>query len=99
MAVGDIIASSIVATTSGLLNIQPTGTEEWVIHNINHQSDAELWIVSTAASSKIDSHSGNGGWNSFFFHTKNNNYYMVKNIDSGGASGLVLSFDGIITHV
>lgn len=98
MAVGDVIASSLIASTSGYLTIQPSGTVEWVVHNIVHGSDAELWGVSNLASAKIDVHAGAGMWAGQFFHNTNINYYSVRNIDSGGLSGKLLSFDGIVTH-
>ncbi len=100
MAVGDTIASTIIATMSGYLNMQPSGTEQWVIHNIGHQSDAELYINDNLTSSniKIDSHAGGGAWVGHFLHNTATMFYRVRNVDSGGTSGKLLTFDGIITH-
>ena len=99
MAIGDVIASSLIASTSGFLSMQPSGTEQWVIHNVTHQSDADLFINTTLASNKISTHVDGGAWVGYFLHNTVSQYYSVRNVDSTGASGKLLTFDGIITHV
>jgi hypothetical protein len=101
MAIGDVIASSLIANVSGYLNLKPSGTEQWVIHNIAHQSDAELFINDNLTSTNImiSKHVDGGAWVGYFLHCTPNLFYRVRNTDSNGASGKMLTFDGIITHL
>ena len=98
---GQVVADMQEVSAGEALVIRPPEGEEWVIHNIYHEVDAQLIRVkqidaSTTSEIVVDSHSGNGGWLGFAFHVTNTHYIKVENTSSSSGK---IGYDGIITRV
>jgi len=76
--------------------IQPNGTEEWVIHNIEYGGAMELYRVSAAGSLLFDSDTGSGARLGYAFHVTLTQWLEMKNV-SGGP--VLIGYDGIVTHL
>ena len=95
MAVGDTYSGESSIAAGAYLDIQPAGTVEAVIHNIYHESDAQLEQYDGANSLIFDTMAGAGVWASFAFHVTNSIRIRVKN--TTGAAKLI-GYDGIVSH-
>jgi len=94
MAVGDVKSDLQSVANGNYLDIRPPSGEEWVIHNIYHSDDAELYFSNGTDEIRFSSHSGEGGWIGYFFHVTNSHYLRVKNVS--GATALI-GYDGVQT--
>ena len=94
MAVGDVKKDLQSIPSNGTLDIRPPSGEEWVIHNIYHSAEAELYITNGTISAKISKHDREGGWFCYWFHVTNDQWLQVKNISSSSA---VIGYDGVQT--
>jgi len=94
MAVGDVKSGLFSVSGQGVLNIQPPSSEEWVIHNIYHESSIELYFSSGANDLLFDSDAGNGVYAKYAFHVTNHNFIKVKNTCD---STYLIGYDGIQT--
>ena len=94
MGVGDVKSNLSSISDGAYLDIQPPSGEEWVIHNIYHEDDCELYFSDGTNEILISSHSGNGGWLGYWFHVTNSRYLRVKNVS--GSSALI-GYDGVQT--
>jgi hypothetical protein len=94
MAVGDVKSNLVSVAAEAYLVIQPPVGEEWVIHNIYHESDAQLEFYDGTNAIVFDTHYGRGGWLGYFFHATNAHYFRVKN-NAGTAQ--LMGYDGVQT--
>ncbi|MDI6872583.1 MAG: hypothetical protein QME79_14765 [Bacillota bacterium] len=94
MAVGDVKSGLQSVNASAYLNIQPPGTEEWVVHNLYWGGQVELYVSDGINDLKFDSDSSAGGRLAMVFHVRNGQYLRVKNM---GASAILIGYDGIQT--
>ena len=94
MAIGDVVSDIQSIAAGAFLAIQPPSGQEWCIHNILHESDAELHFYNGTYSLLADSDPGAGGWMGYFFHCTNSKYYRVKNTTT---SARLISYDGVVT--
>jgi hypothetical protein len=95
MAVGDVKSGISSVAAAAYLDIQPTGTEEWVIHNIYHESDIQLEFYDGTNSCVFDTDPGSGVYAKYAFHVKNAIRIRVKNTASAAK---LIGYDGICTH-
>lgn len=96
VSVGDTYNGLSQIANGSYLSIQPTGTQEAVIHNIYcEDGSVEHYFTDGSNTIKFDSDTTNGTREGMFFHVTNTKYIKVKNV-SGGA--LYFGFDGIYTH-
>jgi len=95
VAVGDVKSGLSSIAAGAYLAIQPSGTEEWVIHNIYHASDAEFHFYDGTNDILVESHYGKGGWLGYFFHVRNGLYIRVKNANTAAK---LIGYDGVCTH-
>lgn len=96
-AVGDIVSAySNDLADDGTLDIKPTGTVEWVIHNIYAEGEAELYWNNGTQSFLFATITGGGWYNGLFSHVNATNYITVKNI-AGSAKDF--GYDGVITRL
>lgn len=99
MAVGDVRSGIISVAGSGSLAILPTGTEEWVIHNIYHQKDIGLYLSGSTSGATgsfwFDNDAGGGIYARFSFHVNSSVYLSVMN---SGSTASLIGYDGILTH-
>ena len=97
MAVGDVkSAYSNDLADNGTLDIKPTGTEEWVIHNIYAEGEAELYWNDGTHSFLFATITGGGWLNGLFSHVTATYYMTLKNI-AGSAKDF--GYDGVLTKV
>jgi hypothetical protein len=95
LAVGDTINGITSVAAGAYLDLQPTGTVAWVIHNIYHGSDIQLEYYDGTNSCIFDTDAGSGVYGKFAFHCTNGIRIRVKNT-TGGA--ILIGYDGIVTH-
>jgi hypothetical protein len=102
-AVGDI-ASTIVSLAAGTyMTIRPTGTEQWVIHNlgwygtITTAPHVEWYEPTSSLVCIITTDSASGGLLGCNFHVNNAQYIRVKNNNVSNA--LVTEYDGVVTRL
>lgn len=93
-SVGDVKSDLQVIVNNQYLDIRPPSGEEWVIHNIYHAGDVELYFWSGTDSILIDSASGAGAWCAYFWHVTNTVYLRVMNVSGGD---IAIGYDGIQT--
>ena len=94
MALGDVISATASLGTGTLCSIQPGEGVEWLIHNIGHEAEAELYFYDGANSILMDSDTAGGAWIGLFLHCTNSKYYQIKNTN---AETKLVSYDGVVT--
>lgn len=95
MPIGDV-ANGLASVASGAyLEIQPGAGVEWVIHNIYHESDIELYFYDGASNLLFDSEVGKGAYARFAFHVTNTRWIRVKNTN---AAPKLVGYDGVVTR-
>jgi len=94
MAVGDVKSDLQPVNSGDYLSIQPPVGEEWVIHNIYHESDVSVELYDGTNSLVFLSATGPGVFARYSFHVTNSIYLRVKNDD---ASSKLIGYDGIQT--
>lgn len=92
MAAGDVKSDLQNVSTGTFLAIQPPAGEEWVIHNVHHEGEAELYFYDGTRTVRAFSDAEQGVWPSLFLHCTNTRYYRIKNTN---ASTKALGYDGI----
>lgn len=96
MALRDTRSQITSIAAGSYLDILPTGTEEWVIHNITHEAEAALYFYDGANNLLVDTDTAGGGWLGYNFHCTAGHYYRVKNNNAGAK---LIGYDGILSHV
>ena len=97
MAVGDAVGTLSPVPPSGTLNVRPSGSQEWVIHNLYFGSATfDIQIVNSSSTITIDSFSGPGAITGFWFHLTSSQYLRIINKSS---STIPAGYDGIVTKV
>ena len=94
MAIGDVVNADSSIASSAFLTIQPGAGVEWVIHNIYHAADVELYFTDGSNDLKFDSDASMGAWTGMFFHVNNTRYLKVKNTN---VAAQLIGYDGICT--
>lgn len=94
MAVGDVKSGLQSVAAGSFLDIQPAGADEWVVHNIYHESDVELYLCDGTNQLLFDSASGNGVYAKTVFHVTGTIRLRAKNT---AASAKLMGFDGVQT--
>lgn len=97
MAVGDVVSGLSSVTANGYLTIQPTGTAEWVIHNVYHEYDVQVEFYDGVNAIVFDTDAGAGVYARYAFHVTNARYLRVKNLH--GTAAKLIGYDGVVTHV
>jgi hypothetical protein len=94
MAIGDTVASISSVNAAATKTIQPGAGIEWVIHNIYHEAEVELYVVEGSNELLFESSGAKGGWSAYFFHLTNTHYFKVKNTN---AASKLIGYDGIVS--
>ena len=94
MVVGEVTSDLQSVATTEFLTIQPATGVEWVIHNIYHEAEVELYFTDGTNDLKFDSDSGKGVYAKFCFHLTNTHYLKVKNTN---AESKLIGYDGVVT--
>ena len=97
MAVGNVYqAYSNNLADDGVLDAQPAGTIECVLHNIYHGGDVEIYLNDDTNTVLIDSATGAGVMAWLSYHVTNSIYITIKNVNGDAQD---FGYDGIETHV
>lgn len=94
MARGDTVASISSVVAAAVKTIQPGAGIEWIIHNIYHEAEVELYVVEGANELLFDDAAAKGSWSAYFFHLTNTHYLKVKNTNVGAK---LIGYDGIVS--
>jgi hypothetical protein len=97
MAVGDVVSDLQSIAAVSYLDIQPAGTEEWIIHNIYHEFDVQLEWYDGVNSIVFHSSVGPGILARFTFHINNARWIRVYNPDPGVAK--LIGYDGVVSRM
>jgi hypothetical protein len=95
MAIGDAVSDLQSIAAAAFLALQPAGTVEWIIHNVFHESDAELSQYDGTNTLTFSTEYGKGAWFGHFFHVKNTRYIRIKNVNTAAK---LVGYDGVVTH-
>ena len=92
MAVGDVKSNLVSVASNDVLTIQPPVGEEWIIHNIYHESNIELRLTDGTNTLTFDSTTGRGVYARFSFHVTNTLYLQIVNVDTVSR---LIGYDGV----
>jgi len=92
MAVGDVKSGLSSVNASAYLDIQPPSGEEWVIHNIFHESDVQLEFYDGTNALVFDTDTGAGVYAKYAFHVTNTRRVRVKNT---ATTPKLIGYDGV----
>jgi len=93
MAVNDTVSNCESVANAAYLTIQPSGTTEWVIHNIDFGGAVEISRFDGTNEIIFRTESAIGEY-ACVRHVTNSDYLRVKNI-SGGT--IKIGYDGVVT--
>ena len=96
MAVGDIVSGLQSIAAGNYLDIQPVGTEQWIIHNIYHESNVTLVWYDGVSSINFHTSIGPGILARFTFHLSNTIWLRVFN---PGIGAQLIGFDGVVSRM
>jgi len=94
MTRGDVVEGGANVSAAAPLTIRPGAGAEWVIHNIYHEAEVELYIIVGGIGLKFDDDTEKGSWSMCFFHLTNTHYLPVKNTN---VAAKYISYDGIVS--
>ena len=79
MAKGDAVGDVASVNAAAVLTVKPGAGVEWIIHNIFHEAEVELYVVKSTNELLFDDAAAKGSWSAYFFHLTNTQYLKVKN--------------------
>ncbi|MGD9663563.1 MAG: hypothetical protein AB7U63_20160, partial [Porticoccaceae bacterium] len=94
MAVGDVVSGLSSVASGGYLDIQPPVNNEWIITNIFHEADVELYFYDGVNLLKFDSDPAGGVWYNLGIPVTNSRYIRVKNTN---AAAKLIGYGGIVS--
>lgn len=95
MAVGDVVKGFSSIAAGSYLDVLPTGTEQWVIHNYRFEGPVEFYITTNGTDLfKYETVSASGAWEGLCDHVTSDYYIKIKNTDSVTRK---ITYDGIQT--
>ena len=94
MARGDAVGDISSVNAAAVLTIQPAAGVEWIIHNIFHEAEVELYVVKSTNELLFDDAATKGSWSAHFFHLTDTQYLKVKNTN---AAAKLIGYDGIVS--
>jgi hypothetical protein len=96
MAVLDAVAVLSAGVTNGsFVEVQPSGTVQWVIHNIYGEGAFELYWYDGTNSIKIDTEAAVPWLANLELHVTNSVWVRIKNTSG---STFDFGYDGIVSH-
>ena len=94
MAKGDTVASVSSVNAAATKTIQPGAGIEWIIHNLYHEAEVEIYVVESTNELLFDDAAAKGSLSAYFFHLTNTHYLKVKNTNAGAK---LIGYDGIVS--
>ena len=94
MAKGDTVADISSISAAATKTIQPGAGIEWIVHNIYHEAEVEIYVVESTNELLFDDAAAKGSWSAYFFHLTNSHYLKVKNTNAGAK---LIGYDGIVS--
>src|SRR5437588_9890661 len=98
MPIGDMVTgqASVAGGGSSYLEVKPTGTEEWVIHNIYCPDGIALILRLWDGTLTTDWRSAPGPFNNLALHVNATRWLRIVHND---AARQVLGYEGIKSHI
>lgn len=95
-AAGDVVSDYASVASNGLMTIQPTGTEQWMIHTIFSEPGVAIEVQMTDGTPKtIDALSG-GSVHGLTWRVTNAKYLLIKNMNAGAK---YIGYQGVISRL
>jgi len=95
MAIGDVKSAITFLGSGQAVDIQPPGTEQWVLHNIYHPDSVSIDFWNGLDKTiRFDQRTGKGALAKFNFHLRSDNRIRVVN-DSLASQNI--GYDGVQT--
>ena len=95
MAKGDVVSDVQSISAAAYLDIRPSGTANWKIHNIYHEDEISIQFYDgTNTCEFVANETGRGVYAYYAFGVDNTNRIRVQN-EAGTAK--CIGYDGIIT--
>ena len=95
MAKGDAVGDIVTIDAGGTCDIKPSGSVEWIIHNIYYEYDVEMYICDGTGELKFFEDVGYGCLNNLHIHVKADYFIRIKNLDTANARKI--AYDGIVS--
>lgn len=95
MALRDVRSGISSVNNDAYLDIQPSSTEEWAVHNIYFAGAVEMYFYDGSNELLFASEPAAGVYACHDFHCTNTRRIRVKN-KSG--SSMLIGYDGVLTH-
>lgn len=95
MAVGNLIKGTSSIAASGTYDIKPTGTDEWVIHNVYYNNQLKLSMTDGTNVVDFDSDTGQGARMGMTTHVSSTYWLRITNTNASGT--LLIAYDGMQT--
>lgn len=93
MAIGNMVSDTVSILQNQFAYIQPTGTDEWTIHNIYIPFGATCELYrSTPTQDILITKISTSLLGQYTFHCSSSSYIRIKNI---GSTGIIVGFDGL----
>jgi hypothetical protein len=94
MAAGNLVKGTSSLAASATYDIKPSGTDEWVIHNIYYNNQIKLSMADGTNVVDFDSDTGQGARLGLTTHVSNSYWLRITNT---GSSTLLIAYDGMQT--
>jgi len=91
---GDTVSDLQSIASGAYLDIRPSSSEEWVIHNIYHDDMVELSFYDGTNEIVFDADTSFGAWTWYEFHLTYTRRIRVKNTASAAR---LVGYDGMCT--
>lgn len=94
MAAGNLVKGTSSLTTSSTFDIKPSGTDEWIIHNVYYNNQLKLSMTDGTNVVDFDSDTSQGARMGMTTHVSNAYWLRITNT---GTVTLLIAFDGVQT--
>ncbi len=96
MAVGEVIGGTAALVQYGTLDIRPTGTEEWIVHNIYFSDEIEVYYYNGTNLIKFEwQNQGHLPW--LCLHATSARYFRLRAIEPGTTT--YVGYDGVVSRI
>ena len=94
MAIGNSVQNISSISQQAYLTLQPTGTDEWIIHNIYSNGMIEIYFYNGSIQILVERVNPGRSITNRRFHCTNSKYYRIKNVEYNNIN---IGYDGVQT--
>ena len=94
MTVGDAVGDLSDLASGSTIAMKPAAGVEWIIHNIYHVAEVELYVTDGSIMLLFAESTAKGSWSGFYFHMTNTQYFRLKNTN---AASKYVGYDGVVS--